>query len=108
LRVTVQQQSNRGEFKDELTASSDLLNYEQAVTEYQLEALGRIHGIAAFEVARTLATAELILAARARTMTPPEHAAYKQLQADFLKRVTDVTQLSSEKIVRVGIPRSHR
>lgn len=94
--------------QEELVASSDLLNYEQAVTQYQLEALGRVHGIASFEVARTLATTELILAARARIMTPQEQAAYQQLQTDFLKRVSDVTRLSSEKIVRVGIPRASR
>jgi hypothetical protein len=91
--------------QDAVVETTDLLSYEQAITEGQLEALGRLHGVATFEIARSLATAELIRAGREKAMSPTEQAAYQQLDAEFLVRVSEVTRLFSEKVVRLGIPR---
>src|SRR4051812_35872221 len=91
--------------QDAVVETTDLLNYEQAITEAQIEALGRLHGIATFEIARSLATVELIRAGRERIMSQKEQAAYQQLDTEFLMRVSEVTRLYSEKVVRLGIPR---
>ncbi len=87
-----------------LVDATDLLNYQQAVTRAQLEALGRLTGVAAFEVARSLATADLIRAGRERVMSPKERAAYNQLDTEFLMRVSEIMHLYSEQVIRVGLP----
>ena len=94
--------------QDAVIETTDLINYEQAVTQAQLEALGRVTAIASFEVARSLAAAEIIRIGRARVMSQQEHAAYEELDTTFLACMGEITRLYNEKIVRLGIPRPRR
>jgi hypothetical protein len=90
--------------RNELVQTTDLIQCQYAITQVQLEALGRAHERAILEVARSLATADLLRAGRESAMSAPEQAAYQGLDAEFLKQVGDVMSLFGEKVIRAGIP----
>ena len=90
--------------RSELVQSMDLIQYHYTITQVQLEALGRMHETAILEVARSLATAELLRAGRENVKSALEQEAYQELDEKFLEQVGDVVHIFGEKVIKLGIP----